>query len=237
MAIFWRLLLSHLLADFTLQFDIVNKLKRKHIWGMGVHCLTHFVVSAALTWRSLGEIWFSLGPAKINGWEALLIMLACHFIIDELRIYSMKKMGYRDDTASILVDQFMHVYVLFMISPVVLPCGGRFIAEKWVGIASIFVLITHVATVLIYFVEKDLSGKEFPSFDEKYFMIFERIVLWAFFFAAGWWWLPFAAAWAAQLFYIRGKRIIDLSLANIFISLAITLPLGLWTRYIYYGRL
>ena len=43
MVIFWRLLLAHLLADFTLQLDIVNRLKRKSAWGMQLHCLTHLV--------------------------------------------------------------------------------------------------------------------------------------------------------------------------------------------------
>lgn len=237
MVIFWRLLLSHLLADFTLQFNIVNKLKRKHVWGMGVHCLTHFAVSAALTWRFLGDAWFSLGAVKVSGWAALVLMMICHFLIDELRIYSMKRLGCRDGTVSIIIDQFMHVYVLFMISPIFPLDRGFFMAERWVGLISIFVLVTHVTTVLIYFVEKDLFGKEFPSFDEKYFLIFERVVLWSFFFAAGWWWLPFAAAWVVQLFYIRGKRIMDLSLTNIFLSLALTSALGFWTRYIYFGSL
>ncbi|MCK5583328.1 MAG: DUF3307 domain-containing protein, partial [Elusimicrobiales bacterium] len=44
MIIFWRLLLAHFLADFTLQFDIVNRLKRKGILGMIIHCGTHLIV-------------------------------------------------------------------------------------------------------------------------------------------------------------------------------------------------
>ncbi|MEI7480921.1 MAG: DUF3307 domain-containing protein [Elusimicrobiota bacterium] len=235
MVIFWRLLLSHLLADFTLQFNVVNKLKRQHVGGMLLHCLTHFVVSVALAYNYLGDVWFSLGPVAVTGWTALGLMLVFHFIIDELRIYGMKRLGYRDGTVSIIIDQFLHVYVLFMISPIFATGSGFFMAEKWVGIASIFVLVTHVTTVMVYFVEKDLFGSEYPSSDEKYFLIFERIVLWSFFFTAGWWWLPFAAAWAVQLFYIRWKRIMDLSLTNILLSLVMTSLLGLWARYIYFG--
>jgi hypothetical protein len=237
MAIFWRLLLSHLLADFTLQFNIVNKLKRQHLGGMLLHCLTHFIVSVALTYNYLGDVWFYFGATAVTGWEAMGVMLVSHFLVDELRIYSMKRLGYRDGTVSIVIDQFLHIYVLFMISPIVSPGLGFFMAEKWVGIASIFVLVTHVATVMVYFVEKDLFGKEFPSFDEKYFLIFERVVLWSFFFAAGWWWLPFAAAWVVQLFYIRWKKIMDLSLTNISISFVLTSVLGLGTRYIYFGSI
>ena len=97
------------------------------------------------------------------------------------------------------------------------------------------VLVTHVTTVIIYFVEKDFTAGN-PEFRRKYFLIFERVVLWSSF-AAGWWWLAFAAAWVVQLFYIRAKRIIDLSLANIALSLVLTSAVGLWTRYIYFGSI
>ncbi len=237
MAIFWRLFLAHLLADFTLQFNIVNKLKRTHVRGMVFHCLTHFVVSVALTYRFLGSAWFALGPVTMNGWAAIGLMLVLHFIIDELRLYSFKHLGFRDGTVSIMMDQFLHLYVMIMISPAFSSAGSFFLAEKWVVIAALFVMVTHATTMAVYFVEKDLFGKGFPSFDEKYFMIFERGVLWAFFLAAGWWWVPFAAAWAAQLFYIRSKRIMDLTLTGIFLNLVLTSLLGLWTRYVYFGSL
>jgi hypothetical protein len=237
MVIFWRLLLSHLLADFTLQFDVVNRLKRKNAWGMSLHCLTHLATAVVLTYSRLWDVWFRLGPVQVNGWAALALMLAIHFMVDELRIYSMKKMGYPDGTVSFLIDQVIHVYVLFMISPMIRPGGDFFMPEKWVGIIVMSVLVTHVTTVLIYFIEKDLFGKGFPAFDEKYFLIFERAVLWSFFFASGWWWLPFTSAWAVQIFYIRWKRILDLSLVNILLSLGLTSAIGLWTRYIYFGSL
>jgi len=236
MIIFWRLLLSHLLADFTLQFDIVNRLKRSGIWGMLIHCLTHFVVSVALTWPYLGDTWVSLGGVGINGWWALLIMFIVHYVVDELRVYSMKS-WYKDNTISFLVDQVLHLYVLFMISPVSVPSPGSLLGEKWTGIACMAVLVAHFTTVMIYFLEKDLFEKTFPHFDEKYFLIFERMVLWAFFFVAGYWWVPFAAAWIVQIFYVRKKRIIDLSRLNVTLNVVFTVFFGLCTRYVYYGRL
>ena len=237
MVIFWRLLLSHLLADFTLQFDIVNRMKRDGALGMFIHCMTHFAVSAALTWNYLPETWFSAGPLAVNGWGALVIMLLVHFGVDELRIYSMKTLHYKDNTASFVVDQLLHFYVLFLISPVNMPGPGLLMGEKWAAIACMLVLVTHFTTVLIYFVEKDLFGKTFPAFDEKYFLIFERVVIWAFFFAAGYWWTLFAVAWIAQLFYVRRKRIMDLSGINVWISVFTAVLTGFWTRYVYYGYL
>lgn len=237
MTIFWRLLLSHLLADFTLQFDVVNRMKRDNAWGMLLHCGTHLVTAFALLWPYLGDVWFGLGPVPVNGWWALSVMFVVHFIVDELRVFTMKRLGWRDGTLSFLVDQVLHVYVLFMISPIVVPGKDMLLPEKWIGIACMLVLVAHFTTVLIYFVEKDFHGKNFPRFDEKYFLIFERVVLWAFFFVDGYWWIPFALAWVVQLFYVKKKRIIDLSAANVALNVVITSGLGLWTRYIYYGRL
>ncbi|OIO00450.1 MAG: hypothetical protein AUJ51_10290 [Elusimicrobia bacterium CG1_02_56_21] len=237
MIIFWRLLLSHLLSDFTLQFDIVNRMKRDNMWGMLIHGMTHFVVSAALTWNYLPETWITFGPLALNGWWALGLMLLTHFGIDELRIYSMKTLHYRDNTVSFLTDQLLHFYVLFLIAPVIIPEPGLLLGEKWATIAVTLVLVTHFTTVLVYFLEKDLFGKGFPHFDEKYFLIFERVVLWAFFFAAGYWWIPFAVAWVFQLMYMKRKRIIDMTRTNVWVSVVITALLGVWTRYAYYGYL
>ncbi|MEI7528120.1 MAG: DUF3307 domain-containing protein [Elusimicrobiota bacterium] len=237
MIILWRMFLSHLLADFTLQFDVVNRMKRKNVWGMLVHCFTHFFVSIALTSQFLNQTWVTIGHYPVSGWGSLVIMLVLHFVIDQLRVFGMKRMRFKDGTVSFLADQFLHLFVLFMVSPIDFPGGDSFLAEKWTAIACMFVLVTHVSTVLIYFVEKEIFGKDFPTFDEKYFLMFERLVLWAFFFVGGCWWLPVTALWLAQLFYVRKKRIIDLSTVNISLSLAITLALGLWTRYIYYGSL
>lgn len=237
MIIFWRLFLSHLLADFTLQLDAVNRMKRKNAWGMLVHCLTHFLVSAAFVWSYLPQTWFHFGAVPVSGWWALIMLVGLHFAIDQLRVLSMKRLHYRDGTLSFLADQALHVYVLFLISPVVIPTANCLLPEKWIGIAAIFVLVTHVSTVLIYFIEKELFGKPFPGFDEKYFLIFERLVLWLFFLVEGRWWVPFALAWILQIVYVRKKRLIDLSKLNVALSVALTCALGLWARVVFYGSL
>jgi hypothetical protein len=226
-----------LLADFTLQLDIVNRLKRKSVWGMLIHCLTHFVVSVALTWNYLGETWFSAGGLEVSGWWALAIMLVVHFAVDQLRVYSMKSLHFRDNTVSFLADQALHFYVLFLIAPIVVPEPGLLMGETWTAIGCMVVFVTHFTTVLIYFVEKDLFGKAYPSFDEKYFLIFERVVIWAFFLAAGYWWILFAAAWVFQLLYVKRKRIMDLSGINVWLSVGMAVLIGFWTRLVYYGYL
>ncbi|HOJ86141.1 MAG TPA: hypothetical protein PLN68_04380, partial [Elusimicrobiales bacterium] len=66
------------------------------------------------------------------------------------------------------------------------------------------------------------------------FMIFERIIIWAFFFLKGWWWLVFLAAWVYQLYYFKKKKIIDISNINFWLSVIISICLGLISRYYYY---
>ncbi|HNT98105.1 MAG TPA: DUF3307 domain-containing protein [Elusimicrobiales bacterium] len=235
MTIFWRLLLSHLLADFTLQFNVVNRMKREGLAGMVIHCLTHFVVALALVWQWLPDVWFRAGNLPFNGWTAMVLLLVTHYMVDQLRVYTMRTLRFRDGLLSFLLDQFLHVYILFLLAPVFTLDSDFFHPEKWVGLLSMLVIVTHATTVLVYFIEKERHEKTFPGFDEKYFLIFERVVLWAFFLVKGWFWVPFAAAWIAQMVYVRKKRILDLSRTNIVVSVLAAVVCGLWARYIYYG--
>ena len=237
MIIFWRLLLAHFLADFTLQFDVINRLKRKNIYGMLIHCATHLIVSIILTYRYLPDVWIDLGFLRITGWWVMLIIIVFHFIVDEIRVYVLRNFAVKDNTICFLMDQLFHVIVLFMVSPIYNLNKVFFGNEKWIIIIVTFVIITHVTTVLIYFIEKDIAGVTFPKFDEKYFLIFERMVLWGFFFVSGYWWIPFMLAWVFQIFYIKSKRIIDLSYANVIISVLVTAVFGLMARFVYYGSL
>src|SRR5207302_10089305 len=41
----------------------------------------------------------------------------------------------------------------------------------------LLVVVTHACTVLIYFVEKDLTDRVFPGFQEKFLTMAERLVL------------------------------------------------------------
>ncbi|MBU2529673.1 MAG: DUF3307 domain-containing protein, partial [Elusimicrobia bacterium] len=201
MIIFWRLLLAHFLADFTLQFDIVTRLKRKGLAGMLIHCATHLIVSIALTYQYLGQVWIDLGFLRIIGWWVMLIILVFHLVVDQARVYVLTNFSVKDNTICFLVDQVLHLLILFMVSPIYNLSDKFFGNEKWIIIITAFVIVTHVTTVLIYFIEKDIAEVMFPAFDEKYFLIFERTVLWGFFFIGGYWWIPFMLAWALQMFY------------------------------------
>lgn len=237
MEIFWRLFLAHLLADFTLQTDAVNRLKRKGLPGMVLHVGTHIFVSVILVYDFLYQSWFNISGLQLKGWFIILVMSIIHFSIDELRIYVIDKLKFPDNTLNFLADQFAHFYFIFLLSPINSFKNGLFIQEKWVVILSCLVIISHFTTIFIYFLEKDFKHMQFPSFDQKYFMIIERIIMWSFFFVKGWWWLPFFILWLIQLFYVKTKKIIDISSINIYVSAFSSIIFGLISRIVYYGNL
>jgi hypothetical protein len=233
MEVFWRLVLSHLIADFVLQTNWINKMKRKSIKGLIVHVIIHFVVTYLILMPYLGSIWFEFGGFKLNGYFMVFLICLVHLMVDEMRIYIINHRIYDDNTVSFLIDQFLHFYFIFMFTPFkdILP---SFRGEKIVMILTFLVMIAHTTTIFIYYIEKDLKGLPFPSFDQKYFMIFERIVIWAFFLMNGWGWLFFLILWIIQLYYLKNKRIIDITNLNFALSIFISLVFGVLTRYYYY---
>ena len=235
MLIVWRLLLSHLLADFTFQSDYINRWKRQSFLGLLAHCAIHFLIAVALLFPYLNMIWIDAGSVKLQGWTCLLAIMFIHLMEDHWRIFSMRKFHTSDSIAHFLWDQVIHISAILALSPVYgMGVGGSFFPEKWVVLACLFVCVTHALTVLIYFLEKDMDGAEFPLFDEKYLGMVERLVLWGFMLLPGYWWIPFLLLWLAHIAYLRKKRILDFSKAGLYVGLFCTFILGLAARAIIY---
>jgi len=233
MEIFWRLFLSHLIADFTLQTNWINEMKRKSIKGVFIHVLIHFIVTYIILMPYLGSVWFKIGNFKLNGYFMVFIICIIHLSVDHLRVYIINNKIYDDNTLSFLFDQFLHFYFIYIFTPFTESISS-FGGEKIIMLSTFFVLITHTTTVFIYYVEKDLKNLPFPSFDQKYFMMFERFVIWAFFLMKGWGWIFFLILWIVQLFYIKSKRIFDITNINLYLSIIISIIFGFITRYYYY---
>ena len=119
MEIFWRLVLGHLIGDFTLQTNFIAAWKRRSIWGVFVHCGIHPVIYSILLWRYLGQVWFQIGPLQFTGCVCVPIIFISHFIEDEWRIWSVSKKGAPDNTFFYVWDQVIHYAVIFTFSPVV----------------------------------------------------------------------------------------------------------------------
>lgn len=236
MEIFWRLILSHLLSDFTLQTDWVARAKRNSWRGMLVHSGTHLLLMLLLTAPWLKSDWVSLGGFTIKGWAAVLLIFAIHHGADFWRVFTISRLKTADGLLHFLWDRFIHVGVIFAFSPIVgFTRAGSLVPEPWVVLACLFVCVTHFSTVLLYYVEKRLYGQSFPPFDVKYMSMAQRLVLWLFFLLPGYHWVPVLILWGGYTEYLRRRRIVDFSRAGLYIGLALTVFFGVCARIVHLG--
>lgn len=236
MAIFWRLLLGHMLADFTLQTNFINAWKRKSTWGMFVHCAMHPLLYAALCLPFLNDLWVDAGPVRLQGWTCVLLIFILHYMEDEWRVFTIFRYKTPDNTIYFLWDQLIHWLCIFAFVPLGLSDygeGGIF-PEKWPVLGCLAVLVTHFCTVLIYFLEKDLFRGSYPGFDEKHLSMAERLVLWLFFLLPGMSWAPMALLWLGVMYNLRSRRILDFSWLSFYVGGSLTLLAGAAARYLYY---
>lgn len=236
MEIFWRLMLGHFLADFTLQTNKVNEWKRTHVWGMILHCVMHPAAYIALTWDRLGALWINTPALAMTGWSCVLVLFVLHFLEDEWRVYTIHSYGTPDNTLYFFWDQFIHYACIFLLFPLGLgELGDGLFPEKWPVIGILAVLATHYTTVLIYFIEKDLWGHPWPGDTEKYLGIAERLVILLSFLLPGHWWVPVTGAWALYRLALRRRRIQDFTWFSFAMSGAMAVLCGLGARTLYYS--
>ena len=237
MLIFWRLLLGHLLADFTFQLNAINAWKRRSVWGMLVHVGMHPVFYAALTWPYLGQDWIRIGRVGLPGWACIAAITALHFVEDQWRVFHVRRYQARDNTLYFLWDQFIHWLCLFVFLPVgLLDAAQGWFPERWAPVLCLIVGATNFCGILIYFIEKDFYDSTFPEFDEKYMAMAERLVIvCCLLFPGAGWWLVLAAAWLGVMAYLRRSRIVDFSWFSYYFGGAFAVASGLAARLIWYA--
>lgn len=238
MDILWRLVFGHLLADFTFQTNHINAWKRKNLTGLLVHCGMHPLFYVALAWPLLNERWMDNSLFHLNGWWCIGLIFVTHFLEDWWRVYTIKRYGVPDNTLFFFWDQIIHFSVLFAVAPLAMLSAGQtgFFPEKWPVLGCLFVLTTHACTVLVYFLEKDLHGGDFPGDDLKYLAMAERLVLSLCFlfptaFGAG----ALAAGWLGVMFFLRRKRLFDLTTFTFYMGATVAVLCGLAARVVYYS--
>ncbi|MGA9533728.1 MAG: DUF3307 domain-containing protein [Anaerolineales bacterium] len=134
MAVFWTLLLSHLLGDFVLQSDRLVEAKHRFP-GLLAHGGIHLTVSAIL-----------LLPRQIGVWVVLVSLTGLHLAIDSLKI-SRERPQERSSPTLFLLDQAAH---LILIAGVAIWIRSGFPSvEPWLGAPF---LIPAVGLTLVTFV-------------------------------------------------------------------------------------
>lgn len=97
------LILSHLLADFTLQPTKLLKWKMKSWKGTFIHCLIFYGITLLFLFPYLG---------KVEAWAILTLLSFSHFILDEIKIKLQESIGHYQTL--FIIDQCFHVLFLFV---------------------------------------------------------------------------------------------------------------------------
>ena len=238
MLIFWRLVLGHLLADFTFQSNFINSWKRRSLAGMLVHCGMHPLAYVCLAYPYLSQYWVQSSAVRLNGWACVVLIFLLHFLEDEWRVFSVFRTRAADNTLYFLWDQVFHYTSIFVFLPIGLSdTSDGWFPERWAVLACLFVVVTHFTTILVFFLEKDLWGTEFPDFDEKYITMAGRVVLCLCLMLPGLLSIWTTAAWIAVAVYLRRRRVIEYSWFSLSIGGALGALCGLAARAVYYGQL
>jgi hypothetical protein len=220
MEIFWRLVLAHFLADFTLQTNFIAQWKRRNIVGGVIHSLLFFICGGSLCFGSL----------SINGWLLLAFVTLLHFIEDAWRVHRVKRSPASDSFLFFAYDQFIHLSIIFMIFP---PVTGS-LPEKWVILAILFVLVTHFSSIVIYFLKKDFTKAPGTSEREKYLSMIERLAIFSALLLPGWWALSFLLVWLFIAFTIRFRPEKNLSWLGLVSGNLLAVFFGIVARLTYY---
>ncbi len=236
MIIFWRLLFGHLLADFTLQTNAVNRWKRKNAFGMLFHCAMHPVLYALLTYPYLSRPWIEWQKFSLNGWSCILLLFLTHWIEDEWRVFTIFKYHTPDNTLYFLWDQVIHVALIFAVAHLLQFSNPstHLIPETWPVLGCLFVVTTHMAAILIYFIEQDIFGKPFPRTFEKYALMGERLGLFLSFLAPGLFGPVLAGFWLGEMVFVRLTKRMNFSWTGFLVGAPLAVICGFLSRILYY---
>ncbi len=223
MDIFWRLILAHLISDFTLQTNGLAKWKRENVWGVLFHSAIFFAVGASLTFKRIPEKWVELGAYSLNGWLCLAILTILHFLEDTWRVWTINNFNSPDTFGFFLWDQFIHFAMIFIFTPL----EANIVSERWVVIAVIYAIAMHFLTIFIYYVEKDIFGYAAIRTDLKYYSIIERVVIISLFLLPGSWWIFMIILWIFKSIYYAIKKIYNFSWVHIILNYTLAIMLGL----------
>lgn len=228
MEIFFRLLFGHLLADFTFQTNHIAEWKRKSMQGLLVHVAIHPVCYLIVCWPLLSIPW----AFGLSGWMCILIATVLHFAEDWFRVTMVNK-GWPDNTAFYVFDQIVHIAILWILA----PTKSMPLLNTWPLIGILFVLVTHCATVTVWFIEKDFFGTNYPETEEKYISMLVRLVLWLAFFLPNPWWI-FVAAFVVISFgrHVLTRRI-DFSWTSVVLGQLIAVGSGIVCRFVLHTHL
>ncbi len=226
MEIFFRLLFGHFLADFTFQTNFIARWKRNSVMGLLTHVAIHPICYISLLWPFLSDPWIVIGGVSFNGWMVIVFLTAFHFAEDWFRV-TMVNRGWPDNTLFYLWDKGIHLLFLWFLSPGL----AQPLQNVWPILGTLLVIVTHFATVSVWFIEKDIYGRDYPDTEEKYILILQRLAVWLAFFMPDPWWLLVLLFLVGTFGHHVWSRRIDYSWTSVIMGNALAIICGVISRF------
>ena len=236
MSIFWRLVLSHLLADFLFHFNFIYKLKNTKIFaGYFVHGLVFFLSATICCKNFLFIPWLNLGSFSLNGVQSIIILAVLHALLDKLNP-SETRAFQKYNLLLFLLWQAMEIMLLFIFAPFVyIPGQSFFVGDKLIFIFIGILISTYFFMVSIYFLKRDINQSAYPIFDERFVSTLYRLSLYLFLLIPGFVGYLLGVIWAFLVVILKKPFVIDTCPYRLYGGTAITIILALIMRFFMYN--
>lgn len=234
MIVFWRLFLAYYLADLVLYG---RKFFEWHTHKKFAASLTHGLLFCglcyALAWDYLNLSWPFLGIIPMKGYLCIALFTVFHVLTDTW-FYVGNRFQFRR-TFTFLLHDAANLIFLFLCVPLdALAQTGRFATEPWMIFFVGLVLSTKVTGTLIFVLEKDLYGRDYPTIDEEYLTMLKRAIFFLLMLLPGWRWLFLVLAWWGACWYARKERMLDMSNLSLYVGSALPILIGFCVRLRFY---
>lgn len=195
---------------------------------VGIHpaCYIPLMLPPFAPTNYLTQTWVSFGGLALSGWVVVAILTVLHFAEDFFRV-TMVQRGWPDNTIFYFWDQIVHISLIWIFCPkLVQP-----LFNVWPILGTLFVMVTHFATVTVWFFEKDVNGREYPETEEKYILILERLAVWLAFFMPHPWWIFVLIFLLTTFGHHVWTRRVDFSWTHVIMGNVIAIAAGLISRF------
>ena len=219
MSLFLKLVLGHLLGDFTLQTNRIFYIKIKYKWGTLLHSSIVGLASLVFSFAYLGNL---------DVVVSIIILTMFHALQDRAKI------GYNADVAkdniwTFLLDQVVHVGAIGLVCFIARNAKPNIVLQPaWLNayynndklflILIWLVIVSYSGVIFLEYLKKDFAGAQhhikIPGLRLKYISMLERVLIAMAVYMGGWYWLFVPAAFVPSTILCYRGRMIPIDLVS-----------------------
>lgn len=209
MIVFWRLLLALFLTDFVfLSWDTSHAKKTKRVKWVLARSALFTGLAFLLCQGYLSEGWPFIAEWTVPGWMCVCAFAVFYGAVSCWAILSEKRKGAY--TLTFFLQHLLNILFLVLIAPFrVLYETGNFFAEDWVIFLVGLVVATRIVGAFIFALERDLYGRDYPTWDEQWLLALVRAIFFLIMLLPGLRWAVVLAVWFGACLYARRIRLLD----------------------------